>query len=120
MKRIAAVAAVLLIAPAAAQAARPELSVGRADRAAARVAEETVAAWSEEYDATNPDDSFITAYDLDTCDRTSRTSVDCDITYWLNDGSGCDGTITIHTTRRNKLSVNDDDLVCDGDPDYDD
>ena len=98
------------------------LQLDRADRAAEREAQETLHAWGEAYepgentDGLDPGaDVYIVGYSLDPCERQAARLATCDVTYMLDDGSECDDTLTISTTRRNRLRVMSTGPWCDGD-----
>ena len=119
-----AVAAALTIAAGSAEAAAPPLSLTRADQAAQKEIHATIQAWAAAYDpsASDPSDPgsqvYIASYVLDPCDAHGPSAAVCDVTYTLNDSTQCDSTIHVRTTRRDRLSVRQTDIVCDGDPSY--
>ena len=89
----------LVIVPAAAVAAprlTTRLSLRVADRAADVTASDIADNWQGD-DGTEIDD-----YDLSDCARVSRTKADCDVTYYLDDGSDCDDTIHVKLNRRGR------------------
>lgn len=124
-RRMIRSALVLLVAALAvvegASAAVPALDLQRADRAAQARADRTVQAWAEWYDpsAADPDNPgaavYIADYEIDPCERDSRSRAECDVTYMLSDGDLCDTTIKVRTTRRDRLAVTQTRMSCDSD-----
>ena len=90
---LALLAAALL--PAAATAST-RLSLRTADRAADRTASAIADDWEGD------DGTAIDDYDLSDCDRVSKKKADCDVTYYLDDGSECDDTIHVSLNRRGR------------------
>ena len=89
-----AILALALVPPAAVASTRLSLRV--ADRSADRTASAIADDWEGD------DGSTIDDYDLSDCARASRTKADCDVTYYLDDGSECDDTIHVKLNRRGR------------------
>lgn len=122
---------VFLIYTSDSDAATP-LTQTRADKAATAYADDTVDTWSYFYDDTRPVgpyydsndpeteeyNTYIESYELDNCDVSGRKA-ECDITYHWAGGDLCDSIITVRTTRRNKVMVDDNGMECDDGYDVD-